>query len=175
MLCACLSVLPIQTLAACFEGSTPTYDDISTIEINRCQPVSKEQPCYYAEFWPLEEQNGYLVAYYLKDLKGKYVISDRQVWSRLVSALRDANFLKLRVPQSRTVIVHIDGPEVQIIVRQCNSYFAIRPGSYDSDSDAWRRYLALADNLTQIVTGLRWQQKSADVKIGDILGHLLPW
>lgn len=118
-------------------------------------------------------ENGYLVGR-LNDLSGRYGAADPNLWKQVLTALKRADFLKLRVPASKKTIVYVDGPANQIAVNQCNSWFAIKPTSYDLDSVGLERFMMLADQLTRLTGSMKWRQKSADASINDVMVHLLP-
>lgn len=170
----CLYILiPLQLArAGCYAGSVPNYNDITAVEIVRCQSADKNGACYYAEFAPT--QYGYLIAHQLNSLRGTYTISSTEAWRQVISALQDANFVTLRVPQARPGVLHLNGARDQITIQQCNTHFAIAPWNYDSKSTGYQTFMALFERLTRLIGTLRWRRESERANIEDVYRHFWP-
>lgn len=81
-------ITPGRVVAECFAGSTPNWNDVTTIELVRCQATNLDYPCYRATFAPSAQGiEGYLVAYRFHGRSGRYSVQGTprgNEWARMI-------------------------------------------------------------------------------------------
>lgn len=111
-----LCLQPLRTEAACYTGGTPNWADVQDVEVDRCQPVNPDYPCYHAILAPGQHGiNGYAVAYRMSGRKGTYILDSGKTeiapWQEALSAIKDADYFNLTVsnptPGPGALIVYI--------------------------------------------------------------------
>src|SRR5579884_3500053 len=131
---AVLFLQPIGVEAACYTGASPDWADVQEVEVDRCQPVNHDYPCYHAILAPGRLGiDGYVVAYRMSGRKGTYVLDSSKTsiapWEATLSAVKAADFFNLTVanptPGPGSVIVYVDGPSNQIVLHRCHMHLAI--------------------------------------------------
>ncbi len=179
-----IEIIPTLAAADCYAGSTPDWGDVRTVEIVRCQQTNMAYPCYEALLTGAGQSgiDAALVAYRFHGQSGWYFAPESagSDWSQVIDLIRQADFINLQIPDTRPpkgsiAVVHVDGPEDQIIVRRCNVSVAINAGvSYDTQSEQYNRFIGLVNKLDAIVSALPWQKTKDGATMRDVERYLLP-
>jgi hypothetical protein len=181
---AALCLQPLRAEAVCYTGGTPDWGDVQEVEVDRCQPVNNDYPCYYALLASGQRGiDGYIVAYRLSGRNGTYVLDSSKTslapWQDALTAVKDADFFSLTVsdptPGPGAVTAYIDGPYNRIVLHRCHVLLAIDAnGTYDKTSQGYVRFMSLIDHLDKIIEALPWQKKNDKATMSDVWRHFVP-
>lgn len=182
---AVFSLQPLRLEAACYTGGTPDWADVQEVEVDRCQPVNREYPCYHAVLAPGQRGiDGYVVAYRMSGRTGTYILDSSKTsiapWNEALDALKGADFFSLTVSNptpgpGAVMIAYIDGPYNQITLHRCHTHLAIDADStYDKTSQGYATFMGLIDRLDKLIETLPWQMKSEKATMSDVWRHFVP-
>jgi hypothetical protein len=167
-----VAALTAGARADCYEGGTPSYDDVQAVEIGDCWPTGREKPCFYASV----EQNGpsflgtYVGAYSAPRL-GVYALvprpGDRARFAALVALLRTARVYErdpvVARPKGDTITMLVDGHHFELTLYRCHTWLTIEvPNSEFSAAMLIEpRWKTLQPALARIVDSFAWHQRLA--------------